>query len=162
MGRLPRDGTYRVSRGGATLFEGGLASLKHQKVLALHQHTINLTTRNRMRWVKSTKIKSVDWGLRTKTLSSKLVTLLPASQKGAWILFSAILYSGIYDNNNNIRCTLHTHPSLMTNMYNSWNKYHLSGWNPVSATGIQASEFQKHLPYFLPEGIHAQCIDNHQ
>jgi len=30
-GRLPRDGTYRVSRGGATLFEGGLASLKHQK-----------------------------------------------------------------------------------------------------------------------------------
>ena len=32
MGRLPRDGTYRVSRAGVTLFEGRLASLKHQKV----------------------------------------------------------------------------------------------------------------------------------
>ena len=32
MGRLPRDGTYRVSRAGEILFEGGLASLKHQKV----------------------------------------------------------------------------------------------------------------------------------
>jgi len=31
MGRLPRDGTYRVSRGEETLFEGALASLKHQK-----------------------------------------------------------------------------------------------------------------------------------
>lgn len=45
MGRLPRDGTYRVSRAGEILFEGGLASLKHQKVFKdIKKHALSLDT----------------------------------------------------------------------------------------------------------------------